>query len=444
MLLLLSPLLLCASSLALTVPPPLVHDAALIAASQARARAGDPATLAEVATAVRRAEAALSAGPFSVTANPHPAPDGDVREYYSIAKYYWPCDVALTLCGAKPPSHETCGADGLPWLDCDGHVNPIIDEYSYPIVANMSAAVCDLASGYLFSGRADLAARAALLLRTFFTDARLGMRPSLDFAQAEPGTCNGSHWGIIELSGNFVECVLDSVSFIAPSGAWTDADQAAFLAWLAGMAAWLRGSANGKQEAVAFNNHQIWYTVMSAGIDVWLGDTAHAVALLRGTLEPPPAGNAFAPLGVQIAPDGELPAEEARTNSGGYVNFATTALLQLGLIARTPALAAAGAPDLLSYTTHSNHSSIKMAVDFMVPFVSGQNTSWPFKNITKTPWSIFTEQFRRAANVDGWNASHATYAATVAALHERADDSLALFWPLDAAAAAQPDAAARA
>jgi hypothetical protein len=346
----------------------------------------------------------------------------------------------VALCGAKPPS-PGCGAGGLPWLDCDGHVNPVINNYSYPLVANMSAAVCDLASGYLFSGRADLASRAALLLRTFFTDPRLGMRPNLAYAQAEPGSNNGSHWGIIEMSGNFVECVLDSISFIAPSGAWTDADQSAFLAWLAGMAAWLRGSASGEQEAVAFNNHQIYYSVMSAGIDVWLGDAAHAVALLRGTLEPPPAGNEFAPLGVQIAPDGELPAEEARTNSGGYVNFATTALLQLGLIARTPALVAAGAPDLLSYVTHSNRSSIKMAVDFMVPFVSGANTSWPFPNITKTSWTIYTEEYRRAANVAGWDASRASYAATVGALRERADDSLALFWPLDGAAA-QPDAAA--
>jgi hypothetical protein len=83
-----------------------------------------------------------------------------------------------------------------------------------------------------------------------------------------------------------------------------------------------------------------------------------------------------------------------------------------------------------------------MAVDFMVPFVSGANTSWPFQNITETSWTIYTEEYRRAANVAGWyDASRASYAATVGALRERADDSLALFWPLDGAAA-QPDAAA--
>ena len=186
----------------------------------------------------------------------------------------------------------------------------------------------------------------------------------------------------------------------------------------------------GAQEAASYNNHQIWYTGMLAGIDVWLGDTASAVTLLQRTLEPPPAGNAFAPLGMQIAPDGELPAEEARTNSGGYVNFATMALLQIGSIARTPALVAAGAPDLLSYVTHSNGSSIKMAVDYMVPYVNG-SAPWPFQNITRTPWNTYTEEFLRAAATAGWEASHGSYANTVAQLHPRSDDPNFLFWPLN-------------
>jgi len=406
------------------VPPPLVHSAAQIAATQARARAGDPAVLAAIAAAVRAAEAALPLGPWSVTQCPHVPPDGDRRSYYSIAKYYWPCNAAP--CAARPPS---CSPDGLPWVDCDGLVNPATDAYALPRVANMTAAVSLLAQGYLWSGNATFAARAAALLRTFFLDPALGMHPHLAFAQAEPGSNNGSHWGVIELSGNFVADVLDAIAFIAPSGAWTAQDQSAWLVWLEAMGAWLRASGLGAQEAVAFNNHQIWYAGMLAGIDVWTGSLHAAVALLRGTLEPPPAGNANAPLGMQIGPDGQLPAEEARTNSGGYVNFATSGLLQLGEIARTPALVAAGAPDLLTYVTRSNHSGVQAAVDFMVPYVRGE-APWPFQNITGTPWATYTEEYLRAANTAGWDSRRAVYSGVVTQLRPKADDPRQLFWPL--------------
>ena len=101
-------------------------------------------------------------------------------------------------------------------------------------------------------------------------------------------------------------------------------------------------------------------------------------------------GNAFSPLGCQISPDGQvlgyswlcvfvcyiifpvlrsqcsfgfqLPAEEARTNSGGYVNFATMGLLQLGLISRNPLLGAQS-PSLchtLSLTTQENELTFSL------------------------------------------------------------------------------------
>ena len=423
-----------ASGATQSVPPPLVHNGTQIAATQALVRAGDPAVLRAVAAAVRAGDAALTRGPWSVTQCPHTPPDGDARSYYSIAKYYWPCNA--NPCHKSAPS---CSPAGLPWVDCDGRVNPVINDYALPRVTNMSAAVSDLAQAYLWTGNSSYAERAAQLVRVFFLDPESGMHPQMNFAQVEPGSNggNGSHWGIIELSAVLVSEVLDSLSFIAPSGAWTAADQASWLLWLAAMGGWLRTSELGAQEAVAFNNHQIWYTVMLAGIDVWTGDTASAVALLRGTLEPPPAGNANAPLGVQIARDGELPEEEARTNSGGYVNFGTSALQQLGDISRSQALAIAGAPDLLAYVTKSNGSSIQAAVDFMAPFASGENTSWPFQNITDTPWSTFTEEFMRAANTAGWQARRQAYAAVVAALKPKADDPRALFWPVPAAAAAR-------
>ena len=426
------PLLLLTAASALPSPPLLVHDARLIAASRARIAAGDPLTQRALAHALDAAAAALPLGPFTVTRAPHPAPSGDPRDYYSIAKYYWPCNALPPRC-ARNASAPCDPATGLPWAGCDGLVNPITSQYALPIITNFSSALAALAAGYAWTGRADFASRAALLVRAFLTDPATGMRPSMDFAQAEPGLNNGSHWGIIELSATFVEQVLDSVALIAPSGAWADADQAVLLAWLRAFGGWLRGSALGRAEYRAFNNHQIWYTTVLAACDAWLGDAAGAAALLNATLEPPPLGAPFAPLGVQIAPDGELPAEEARTNSAGYVNFASLGLLTLGALARSPALRGAGAPDLLSYTTRSHRSGIRAAVDFVVPFALGEK-AWPFQNLTGTPWSVFAPEFGRAANVAGWEAGRAAYAGLVERVGGDPHAAWALFWPLAYAA----------
>lgn len=172
----------------------------------------------------------------------------------------------------------------------------------------------------------------------------------------------------------------------------------------------------------------MWVTTVRVAAAVWLGDAPTAAALLRATLEPPPAGTAFAPLGVQIARGGQLPAEEARTNSAGYVNFASLALLQLGLLARSPLVVAAGAPDLLSYVTHSNQTSIREAVDFMVPFVLGE-AAWPFQNLTRTPWSTFAGEYRIAANLAGWEDGRELYRGVVARIGGADVDPTSLFWP---------------
>ena len=415
---------LCAHSL--PSPPLLRANATLIAQTRARIAARDPAVLPALAAAQRWAEASLTLGPWSVTQCPHAAPSGDPRDYYSIAKYYWPCNRLPPRCaGAPGPSCDA--ATGLPWVNCDGLVNPITNDYALPLVTNFTTALEALATGFAFTGRADFAARAAAIARAWFLDGATGMRPSMAFAQAEPGLNNGSHWGIIELSGAFVKSVLDPIALIAPSGAWADEDHAAFLAWLRAFAQWLRASGAGRAEYGAFNNHQIWFTAALAACDAWVGDAGAAVALLGATREPPPAGAPFAPLGVQIAPDGELPAEEARTNAAGYVNYASLGLLTLGALARAPALAGAGAPDLLAYVTR-NGSSIRAAVEHMVPFALGEK-EWPFENITGTPWGVFAEEFAVAGHVKGWEGSQRELLGAASKLGNPAEP-WTLFWPL--------------
>ncbi len=131
---------------------------------------------------------------------------------------------------------------------------------------------------------------------------------------------------------------------------------------------------------------------------------------------------------MQIAPDGQLPQEEARTNSVGYVAFDLLGLLQLGLMSRHPSLAGL-VPDLLTYTTKSNHTGVQAVVDHMVPFVLGK-APWPYQNLDDASWGTYFEHYSRAASA--WPEDGATYAAVVRALPggNSTTNPTSLLWPL--------------
>lgn len=405
-------------------PPTVLYNASLFPVTRARIAAGDPSVTPAYGALLQAADAALSQGPWTVTAKAQTPPSGDKHDYMSISKYFWPCNA--NPCNATPPAGG-CGADGLPWVMCDGLVNgPAVADGDLPRVSAMCAAVEALGSAYLWSGNATYARRAAEVLRVWFVDPATRMNPNGDFMQRVPGVNNGSSWGVIEVSVCLSD-LLDRVGFIAPSGAWGADDQAALLGWVAAWDAWLRTSPLPRAEAQASNNHQTYFSVMALSTALWLGNATRAAGLVAGALEPPPAGNPNAPIGAQIWRDGELPAEEARTNSVGYVAMDLLGLLRLGLASRLPAVAAAGAPDALAYVSRANGSSIRGAVDYMAPFVTGA-APWPHANIDNASWAGFAEVFARAAHA-GWPAGGAYYAALAAATGAADTDVSRLFWP---------------
>jgi hypothetical protein len=91
---------------------------------------------------------------------------------------------------------------------------------------------------------------------------------------------NGSNWGIIELSNNFAE-VLDCVTLLHQSGAWTDDDEAAFQSWLVALSAWLESDPLAALEATAPNNHQTWFDVLAVAIALRVGNTTRAAQVRR-------------------------------------------------------------------------------------------------------------------------------------------------------------------
>jgi hypothetical protein len=405
-----------------TVTPPLLTlNATLLDITRVRLKSGDVAALTALAGVQAAADAVLSAGPWSVVDGTIMPPSGDMHDYMSYGRYYWPCN--KNPCGIQTVCNVSTG---LPWISCDGMPNAAsanaTDGWR---LGALYATVGKLAAAYAFTGNATYAQHVALVARAWFVTPATRMNPNANFAEGFPGVALSESWGTMDVSC-FFSTFLDDIVLIAPSGAWTADDQAGLVAWCSEWKLWLISSPLALGEAKWYNNHQTYYDIALVSAALWSGDTATAAACLLGALEPPPTGNINASIGVQIWADGELPAEQARTNSIGYFGWDLRALFTLGQQSR----AIEGVPNVLEYVSSANHSSIRGAVDFVVPYARGEKV-WPWLNIQNATWASagFYETFAKAAHA-GWPLAD-EYAALALALPGRSPIDVAiLYWPL--------------
>jgi len=313
------------------------------------ADANDPRRQELVRAVVAAADHAITVGPFSVMDKPVLPPSGDKHDYMSRATYWWPDP-------SKP--------GGLPYIRHDGQTNPenrkITDHEEF---GQMSEAARALALAWYFTGNADYANRAALLLRTWFLDPATKMNPNLEFAQAIMGVNTGRGIGIID-TRPLVDAI-DAVGLLAGSSAWTAADDKGLHDWFAQYLHWMRTSKNGMDEDAAKNNHGNWYDVQVADMELFLGDREEAV----DTLEHVKTRR----IAVQIEPDGREPLELARTNAWGYSNFSLQALTELATFGDEVGV------DLWNFKT-ADGRSIRAAVDFLEPYAAGEK-KWDYQQI---------------------------------------------------------------
>jgi hypothetical protein len=305
-----------------------------------------------LATALRdAADRAMKDGPFSVMDKQVVPPSGDKHDYMSMGTYWWP--------NPKTPN-------GLPYIRRDGEHNPEIEKI--PDHQNLGRVGRDsrlVALAFYVTGNETYAARAALLLRTWFLDPATRMNPNLNFGQGIPGITTGRGTGIIDSRG--LTDVVDAVGLLAGSKNWKAEDQKGMETWFASYLAWLRQSPIGQDEAKATNNHGTFYDVQIADFALFTGQTALAHDVIDQAKEKR--------LAHQVMPDGSQPLEGARTRGLSYTLFNLEALMKLADLGEHTGV------DLWSFQTKDGRS-IRRALDYVLPFANGDK-KWEQQQITE-------------------------------------------------------------
>jgi Alginate lyase len=284
----------------------------------------------------------LSSEPITVTASRCERSAGGPHDFYSEGDYWWP-----------DPQNPTG-----PYIRRDGLTNPANFNAHREAMIRLSLLVPALTAAWALTGKRKYADHAGKHLRAWFVDPATKMNPNLEYAQAIFGLNKGRGIGIIDTL-HLVE-VARAATLLTDAHALDSAPE--IYSWFAQYLDWMRTSKNGQEERDANNNHGTCW-VLQAGefarftnnteVMTWCRDR------FRTTLVP-----------KQIAPDGSLPLELARTKPYSYSLFNMDVLCGVAQSLSTEA------DNLWGFTTSDGRGLRKM-MKFMFPFIEDRK-AWPF------------------------------------------------------------------
>jgi len=344
--------------------------AALALTSRLRAQA-PVITAAEIAKLdhdriLTAANKALTEKPITITAYHSDRSKAGPHDYFSQSDYWWP----------NPDTKN-----GLPYIRKDGLSNP--DNFNDHRLAliRLSLLVPQLTAAYLLTKDLKYAHHAVEHLRAWFVTPATRMNPNLEYAQAVLGVSTGRGTGIIDTL-HLVE-VARAIRHLKMTTALAPADGDAIQQWFAEYTNWMITSKNGKDEEASTNNHGTCWVAQVASFAALTGNK-DVMDLCRKRYRENLLPN-------QLAPDGSLPLELARTKPYSYSLFDLDILSVVCHIASTDA----GPDDLWQYAINKTYAPVKgdkpdttarpinppatykKAVDFYFPFIADKS-KWPF------------------------------------------------------------------
>lgn len=319
------------------------------------------------------ADLLLDVEPLSVMSKRLPAPSGDNHDYTSLARYFHP---------------DPSKSDGLPYVNRDGITNPEIALYDRENLGTTADRVTTLALAWFFSGDKRYADKAARLLKTWFLDPATRMNPNFEYAQMVPGVNGnkGRSYGVLD--GYSFISMLDAVSLLRDSGAWSASDDRRLKKWMSEMLRWMLTSPQGQEEAAAANNHSIAFDAQAIAMALYVGDVKTA----REILDRVPERRIFA----QIAPDGTQPHEMGRTLSYHYSQYNLSHLIDIFLMARKAGIGIDGA-------SSADGRSFYKAMDLLAAYLGKDAAEWPGQQLhgwEQTQRKVAEDLWRVAAFVD--------------------------------------------
>ena len=346
--------------------------AALALAPRLRAQSPALITPAEIARLDRTriltaANKALGEKPITIMAYHSDRTTAGPHDYFSQSDYWWP--------NPDTPS-------GLPYIRKDGLSNP--DNFNDHRLAmiRLSLLVPQLTAAYLITKDKKYADHAAAHLRAWFITPETRMNPNLQFAQAVLGVSTGRGTGIIDTL-HLVE-VSRAVRHLEKSPALSAPDTAAIHQWFSDYMHWMIDSKNGQDEEKSTNNHgTCWVAQVAAFAALTHDDEALTLCRKRYREHLLPD---------QVAPDGSLPLELARTKPYSY------SLFDLDILSVVCQIASSAGDNLWEFSIPASATkapvtpavpvgtpapdrttpiAYKKAVDFYLPYIADK-LKWPF------------------------------------------------------------------
>src|SRR5712664_2254755 len=282
--------------------------------------------------------------PVTVTSSHSERSESGPHDYFSEGDYWWPDE--------KNPNG--------PYIRRDGFTNPANFDDHRKAMVRLSLIVPAVAAAWELTGEKKYADQAGKHLRAWFVNPATKMNANLEYAQAIFNLNKGRGTGIIDTL-HLVEPAR-AATVLANGGVLEDA--AEIKSWFSEYLDWMRNSKNGQEERDAKNNHGSCWVMQAAEFARFIGNAdvmTWCRERFKSTLVPD-----------QVAADGSLPLELARTKPYSYCLFD---LDVMGTICQT---LSAPTDNLWTFAT-ADGRGMRKVVALMYPFIKDKS-AWPYKH----------------------------------------------------------------